>query len=75
MVSPFLVTDTTQSRRARESVDTSKNETIVQYTLANMTNAVGVADYEGLPPDVQAAVPSAAEFQEVLAEYEEGTGL
>jgi hypothetical protein len=53
---------------------TSKNETIVRYTLANMTNAVGVADYEGLPPDVKAAVPSATELQEVLDDYEEATG-
>ena len=50
---------------------TSKNESIVRYTLANMTNAVGVADYEGLPPDVRAAVPSAIELREVLVAYEE----
>lgn len=48
---------------------TSKNETVVRYTLANMTNAVGVADYEGLPPDVKAAVPSATELREAINEY------
>jgi predicted nuclease of restriction endonuclease-like (RecB) superfamily len=46
---------------------TSKNEAIVRYTLANMTSAVGVADYEGLPTDVRAAVPSATELEEILA--------
>jgi predicted nuclease of restriction endonuclease-like (RecB) superfamily len=46
---------------------TSKNESVVRYTLANMTNAVGVADYEGLPPDAQAAVPTATELQAILA--------
>jgi predicted nuclease of restriction endonuclease-like (RecB) superfamily len=47
---------------------TGKNEAIVRYTLANMTTALGVADYEGLPADAQAALPSAEEMRAVVAE-------
>jgi predicted nuclease of restriction endonuclease-like (RecB) superfamily len=47
---------------------TGKNEAIVRYTLANMTAALGVADYEGLPADVRAALPSAGELRAVIAE-------
>lgn len=46
---------------------TGKNEAVVRFTLANMSTAVGVADYEGLPPDAKAAVPSVAELQAALA--------
>ncbi|MCL2455709.1 MAG: PDDEXK nuclease domain-containing protein [Micrococcales bacterium] len=44
-----------------------KNESIVRYTLASMSSAVGVADYEGLPADVRAAVPSAEELRVLLS--------
>lgn len=47
---------------------TGKNEAVVRFTLANMTTALGVADYEGLPPDVKAAVPSPGELQAAVAE-------
>jgi len=46
---------------------TGKNEAVVRFTLANMTAAVGVADYEGLPADAKAAVPSPAELQAIIA--------
>jgi hypothetical protein len=39
---------------------------LVRYTLANMTTALGVADYEGLPEDAKAALPSAAELEAVI---------
>ena len=42
---------------------TGKNEAVVRFTLANMTTALGVADYEGLPADVKAAVPPPDELQ------------
>jgi len=45
---------------------TGKNEAVVRFTLANMTAAVGVADYEGLPADARAAVPSPAELQAIV---------
>ncbi|MCL2422799.1 MAG: PDDEXK nuclease domain-containing protein [Micrococcales bacterium] len=47
---------------------TGKNESVVRYALANMTSAVGVADYEGLPADVRAALPSEAELQTLAVE-------
>jgi len=47
---------------------TGKNEAIVRYTLANMSAALGVADYEGLPVDVRAALPPAQELEAVVAD-------
>jgi len=47
---------------------TGKNEAVVRYTLANMSTALGVADYEGLPADALAALPSTAELQAMVAE-------
>jgi hypothetical protein len=47
---------------------TGKNEAIVRYTLANMTAALGVADYEGLPTDAKEALPSAQELSAVMEE-------
>ncbi|MDR1387395.1 MAG: DUF1016 domain-containing protein [Propionibacteriaceae bacterium] len=47
---------------------TGKNDAIVHYTLANMTAALSVADYEGLPDDARAALPSADELRAVVAE-------
>jgi predicted nuclease of restriction endonuclease-like (RecB) superfamily len=46
---------------------TGKNEAVVRFTLANMTTALGVADYEGLPADVKAAVPSPSQLRAVVA--------
>jgi len=47
---------------------TGKNESVVRFTLANMATALGVADYEGLPADVKAAVPSPGELQAAVAD-------
>ena len=47
---------------------TGKNEAIVRYTLANMSAALGVADYEGLPADARAALPPAQELEAVVAD-------
>ncbi|MCL2091328.1 MAG: DUF1016 domain-containing protein [Micrococcales bacterium] len=47
---------------------TGRNEAVVRYTLANMTTALGVADYNGLPADVRAALPSAEELREMVVE-------
>jgi len=47
---------------------TGKNEAIVRYTLANMSAALGVADYEGLPADARAALPPAQELEAVMAD-------
>jgi len=45
---------------------TGKNETLVRYTLANMSAPMGVSDYAGLPTDIQAALPSPASLQAAL---------
>jgi len=47
---------------------TGKNEAIVRYTLANMSAALGVADYEGLPADARAVLPSTQELEAVVAD-------
>ena len=47
---------------------TGKNEAIMRCTLANMTAALGVADYEGLPVDARAALPPAQELEAVVAD-------
>jgi len=47
---------------------TGKNEAVVRYTLANMSAALGVADYEGLPADARGAVPPAQELEAVVAD-------
>jgi len=47
---------------------TGKNEAIVRYTLGNMSAALGVADYEGLPADARAALPTAQELEAVLTD-------
>ena len=47
---------------------TGKNEAIVRYALAGTGAPVGVADYQGLPSDARAAVPSTEELQAVIAE-------
>jgi predicted nuclease of restriction endonuclease-like (RecB) superfamily len=46
---------------------TGKNEAVVRFTLAHMSTALGVADYEGLPADARAAVPSVEELRAVIA--------
>jgi hypothetical protein len=50
---------------------TSKNEATVRFALATTNAPIGVADYEGLPADARAALPSAAELQAVIAEEQE----
>jgi len=45
---------------------TGKNEAVVRYALANMSAALGVADYEGLPPDARAALPPADELEALV---------
>jgi predicted nuclease of restriction endonuclease-like (RecB) superfamily len=47
---------------------TSKNEATVRFSLASTAAAVAVADYEGLPADAKAAMPTAAELQAVMAD-------
>jgi predicted nuclease of restriction endonuclease-like (RecB) superfamily len=48
-----------------------RNEAVVRYTLANMTSALGVAGFEGLPAEARAALPSAEELGAVVRdEYE-----
>jgi hypothetical protein len=47
---------------------TGKNEAVVRFTLANMTTALGVADYEGLPADAKAALPTVEELEAVIAD-------
>lgn len=45
---------------------TGKNEAAVRYALASTAAPVAVADYQGLPPDARAALPSAGELQAVV---------
>jgi len=45
---------------------TGRNEAVVRYALANMSTALSVADYEGLPDDAKAALPSVQELQDVI---------
>ena len=47
---------------------TSRNQAVVRYTLANMSAALGVADYEGLPADARAALPTIQELQALLGD-------
>jgi hypothetical protein len=47
---------------------TGRNEAVVRYTLANMSAALGVASYEGLPAETRAALPSAEELGSVVRE-------
>jgi hypothetical protein len=47
---------------------TGKNEAIVRYALAGAGVPVAVADYQGLPSDARAVLPSAEELQAVIAE-------
>jgi len=45
---------------------TGKNEAIVRFALASSNAPLGVAGYEGLPKDAQAALPRAEELEAVL---------
>jgi len=45
---------------------TGRNEAIVRYALGGTAVPVGVADYQGLPSDAQAVVPSVEELQRVV---------
>ncbi len=47
---------------------TGKNEATVRYALASMSTPIGVADYEGLPADARAALPSVEELTAVITE-------
>jgi predicted nuclease of restriction endonuclease-like (RecB) superfamily len=47
---------------------TGRNEAVVRYTMANMTSALGVAGFEGLPADALTALPSAEELGAVVRE-------
>ena len=47
---------------------TGRNEAIVRYTLANMSAALGVAEYEGLPAEVMATLPSAQELRAIVSD-------
>jgi len=51
---------------------TGKNEAIVRYALAGAGVPVGVADYQGLPSDAQAVLPSAEELQSILTPSAQG---
>ncbi|MCL2092079.1 MAG: PDDEXK nuclease domain-containing protein [Micrococcales bacterium] len=50
---------------------TGKNEATVRFSLASTNAPVGVADYEGLPADVQAALPSADELREIITQTDQ----
>lgn len=45
---------------------TGKNAAAVRYSLASSAAPVAVADYQGLPADARAALPSATELQAVV---------
>ena len=45
---------------------TGKNEAIVRFALASSNAPLGVAGYEGLPKDAQAALPCAEELEAVI---------
>ena len=45
---------------------TSKGGAAIKYALASTAAPVAVADYQGLPADAQAALPSAGELQAVV---------
>lgn len=54
---------------------TGKKGAAVTYALASTAAPVAVADYQGLPPDARAALPSADELQAVVdEELEHGEG-
>jgi predicted nuclease of restriction endonuclease-like (RecB) superfamily len=44
----------------------SKGESIVRYSLASTAAPIAVADWQGLPPDARAALPSADELRAVM---------
>ena len=50
---------------------TGKNEATVRFALSSTNAPVGVADYEGLPDDARAALPSVEELQNAVSEAEE----
>lgn len=45
---------------------TGRDESAVKYALASTSAPVAVADYQGLPADARAALPSAGELQAVV---------
>lgn len=46
---------------------TGKTGSVVRYSLASTSAPVAVADYQGLPADARAALPSAAELEAIVA--------
>lgn len=46
---------------------TGKTGSVVKYSLASTSAPVAVADYQGLPADARAALPSADELQAIVA--------
>jgi predicted nuclease of restriction endonuclease-like (RecB) superfamily len=46
---------------------TRKNEAVVRFTLANMTSALGVADYQGLPDPAELQSVVRAETEELMS--------
>lgn len=46
---------------------TGKTGSVVRYSLASTSAPVAVADYQGLPPDARAALPSANELEAIVA--------
>jgi predicted nuclease of restriction endonuclease-like (RecB) superfamily len=45
-----------------------KNEATVRFALGSMSAPIGVADYEGLPADARAALPSVEELKAAMAD-------
>ena len=50
---------------------TGKNEATVRFALSSTNAPVAVADYEGLPADARAALPTVEELQNVIGEMKE----
>lgn len=53
---------------------TNKHTPTVKYALASASQPVAVADYQGLPADARAALPSADELQAVITDELEHHG-
>lgn len=52
---------------------TSKNEATVRYALSTTALPIGVANYQGLPPEVLEVLPSVEELDSAVAEVINGT--
>ncbi len=52
----------------------SKNKTVVEYALRNMTSPIGVSEYElttNLPEEMQSSLPSIEQIEKELGDYRE----